>query len=112
MLPANQLNLESLITIEELEQVKDLRVKELPERIKKIGEGGFAKVFLFKFENGIFCAGKKPKLSLFNKSAEERETIGKVSQGLQNGETILHSYANNISVTAIALSFSSMNELW
>lgn len=74
----DKVNLESIITSEELEQLKDVRVKKLPERIAKIGEGANGKVFLFKCEDGSFCAGKKPKINLFNKSAEEEKDIAKV----------------------------------
>uniref|UniRef100_A0A914VQG4 Protein kinase domain-containing protein n=1 Tax=Plectus sambesii TaxID=2011161 RepID=A0A914VQG4_9BILA len=71
---ANQkFNLESLITEEELGQLKNIRVKELPEQIGQIGKGAYGKVLLFKFEDGSLRAGKKPKINLDNKSAEESQ---------------------------------------
>uniref|UniRef100_A0A914WAX8 Uncharacterized protein n=1 Tax=Plectus sambesii TaxID=2011161 RepID=A0A914WAX8_9BILA len=69
-------NLESLIP-EELEQLKSIRVKEIPEQIGQISKGAYEKVSLFKFEDGSLCAGKKPKIRLGNKSPEEERKVKK-----------------------------------
>uniref|UniRef100_A0A914WU18 Protein kinase domain-containing protein n=1 Tax=Plectus sambesii TaxID=2011161 RepID=A0A914WU18_9BILA len=72
-----KVNLESLIAEEELKQLKDIRVKTVPKKLDQIGEGAYGKVYVFQFDDGSFRAGKKPRISLFNKSAEEERQIKK-----------------------------------
>lgn len=74
-----KVNLKSLITIEELDDVRHIRMEELPEEVDQIGDGAFGEVFLYKFKDGRVRAGKRPKISIFNKSTEEENTIKKVS---------------------------------
>lgn len=82
MSSGNRVNLESLITIYELDQLKDIRVEQIPEKVEKIGEGSYGKVFLYKFPNGSAQAGKRPKINLFDKSAEEISKMRKVTSSL------------------------------
>lgn len=72
-------DLESLLTKEELEQINDIRVEKVPAKVGLLGEGAFGKVLLYKFENESFGAGKKSKIRLSNKTEAEKEEIRKVS---------------------------------
>lgn len=78
MTSIEEFSLESLLT-EELERLKEIQVKTIPKQVCQIGEGKFGKVFKYECEDGSFQAGKKIKISLFGKSAEDIEEIKKVS---------------------------------
>lgn len=78
----NKVNLESLAIKEELELLKDIRMKNIPQKLNKIGEGATGQIFLYKFEDGTCCAGKKPKISLYNTSKDEKETMKKVRSNI------------------------------
>lgn len=71
--------LELLITKEELERLKYIRVQILPKKGRQIGEGAFGKVHLYEFDNESTLSGKKFKIKLFSKSAAEVEQVKKVS---------------------------------
>jgi hypothetical protein len=78
----NQVSLESLFEPEELNKLKEIRCLEIPEQICKLGEGASGEVFLHQLKDGSYRAGKKPRISLFNKSADEIQNIKKVSRKL------------------------------
>lgn len=80
MLAQKEADLESLLTKEELEQIKYIRMEKLPTKIRLLNEGAYGKVFLYKFENESFGAGKKSKIRLFNKTEAEKEMMRKVNK--------------------------------
>lgn len=96
-MPATKkVNLESLITKKELEGLKGIRVKKIPQQIEKIGEGTYGKVCLFKFEDGSFRAGKKPKIGLLNKTANEEKNLETVSGQWKIYITLTKSRSKNV----------------
>lgn len=71
-----EVDLESLVTKEELERHKAIRVEKIPTEVRQIGEGT---VLLYKFDNGSVQAGKKITASSFNKSSAEESELKKVN---------------------------------
>lgn len=71
MRAGRRVELESLLSEAEFEQYEDIRVKELPKKRDKLGDGGFGEVSLFKFQDGNLWAGKKLKVGLLSKSQND-----------------------------------------
>lgn len=71
MTTRRRLNLESLMTKEELDQISDIRMAEFPDFMEQLGEGGFGHVNSYKLSDGSLIAGKQPRINLFSRTTEE-----------------------------------------
>lgn len=69
------MNLESLLSKDEVEKLTKIRIRELPQLIEKIGTGGFGDVNLYTLNDGSMAAGKTPRINIFGMSSQQEREL-------------------------------------